>query len=133
TSQLRLLLISTRNRAALMERLVDRLNKGSVRYQGAQRTFGSEFVIREHLVCASEREYEERIREFVRCDARKETDVALVYLPKVGSISSPRHPYFRVKGALVQEGLASQMVDESTVQSLDWRDLNLALNIYVKA
>jgi hypothetical protein len=130
---LRLVLISTTERAALMERLVDRLNKGAFRYQGARRTFGSEFVIREHLVCSNVSDYEERIREFVRSDARDETDVALVYLPKVGNIGSPRHPYFRVKGVLVREGLASQMVDEATVQNPDWRDLNLALNIYAKA
>src|SRR5205807_7006728 len=53
--------------------------------------------------------------------------------PKVRSLSCTSPTHLRVKGAPVQEGLASQMVDESTVQSLDWRELNLALNIYVKA
>src|SRR5579864_3594077 len=101
-----------------MERVVARLNKGAFRYQGAQKTFGSDFVIQEHLVCRNEHEYKDRIREFVRSNARRETDVALVYLPKVGNISNPRHPYFQVKGTLVQEGLGSQMVDEATVQNL---------------
>lgn len=133
TSQLRLVLIATQARIALMERLVGRLNRGAYRYQGAQKTFGSEFIIQERLICANEREYEEQIRQFVRSDIRKDTDVALVYLPKVGNTSSPKHPYFRVKGLLVREGLASQMVDETTAQNLDWRDLNLALNVYAKA
>lgn len=133
TAQLKLVLISTTARATLMERLVDRLNNGSYRYQGAQRTFGSKFIIQDHLICTNISEYEEKIRGFVRSNVREETDIALVYLPKVGNISSPGHSYFRVKGKLVQEGLASQMIDETTVQNPDWRDLNLALKIYAKA
>jgi argonaute-like protein implicated in RNA metabolism and viral defense len=33
----------------------------------------------------------------------------------------------------LKEGIASQMVDKQTVLNPDWRDLNLALNIYAKA
>ena len=90
-------------------------------------------IIREHLVCKNVNEYEERIQAFVRSNACKETDLALVYLPKTGDMDDIHHPYFRVKGLLVHEGLASQMVDEATVLKPDYKDLNLALNMYTKA
>jgi hypothetical protein len=133
TSPLRLLVISTTPRRGMMENLIERLNRGAARYPGAQKTFGSKMTIREHLVCDSVSEYQERIQEFVRSNARRETDLALVYLPKTGDTDDVHHPYFRVKGLLVQEGLASQMVDEATVLRPDFRDLNLALNMYTKA
>jgi argonaute-like protein implicated in RNA metabolism and viral defense len=95
--------------------------------------FGSPINIRERLVCATVDEYVGRIQQFVRGHARKESDVALVYLPKVGDVGDAGHPYFRVKGLLAREGLVSQMVDEATLQNPTWRDLNLALDIYAKA
>ncbi len=132
-SPLRLVVVSITPRRVMMESLIERLNRGAVRYPGAQKTFGSGMTIREHLVCRSVSEYEERIQAFVRSNIRKDTDIALVYLPKTGDTDDVNHPYFRVKGLLVHEGLASQMVDEATVLRPEWRDLNLALNMYAKA
>lgn len=133
TSPLRLVVVSTTPRRVMMENLVERLNRGAARYPGAHKTFGSRITIREHLVCRSVSEYEERIQAFVRSNARGETDLALVYLPKTGDTDDVNHPYFHVKGLLVHEGLASQMVDEATVLKPDYRDLSLALNMYAKA
>lgn len=130
---LRVVVISTHARSAVMERLIERLNKGSGRYAGARKTFGGEIVIGGNLVCTGIDDYEGAIRQFVRGPHLAGMDVALVYLPKTGDISDPDHPYFRVKGLLAREGLASQMVDEATVQNPIWRDLNLALDIYTKA
>lgn len=130
---LRLLLVSISSRHVMLERLVERLNRGAARYPGAQKTFGSGMIIREHLICQNVEEYEEQLQSFVRSSTRNEIDIALIYLPKVGNADSVDHPYFRIKGLLVHEGLASQMVDEATVVKPDWRDLNLALNIYTKA
>lgn len=131
--QLKLLVITTVERKAKMEQLVRQLNRGSNRYRGAQLTFGTVFAVQETIVVGCIDDYEESIREFVQTDARKGVDVALVYLPRTGDIHSPAHPYFRTKGLLLREGIASQMVDEPTVQDPTWRDLNLALNIYAKS
>lgn len=132
-SAIRLVLITTDDRAQAMDSLVQVLNRGSRQYPGALRTFRSEFVVQETLVCPSPECYDERILDFVQTRAREETDVALVYLPSIGDLSDPDHPYHRTKGLLLREGLPSQMVDESTVLKPDWRDLTLALNIYAKA
>lgn len=133
TSQLRVALFTTTGRSTQMENLVQRLNRGAYRYAGAAKTFGGSIVIQESVVCASVEEYEDRIREFVRGSARNKVDVALVYLPESNNPRDPHHPYYRVKGLLAREGFASQMVDEPTVLNPDWRDLNLALNLFAKA
>lgn len=133
TSSIRLVLLTTQGAAHLMENLVQRLNKGSMRFQGAQKTFQSEIVIQEIITSKSVDEYEDRIRDFVRTGTRKNTNVALVYLPKEGDVDNWRHPYYRTKALLLKEGLVSQMVDKKTVLNPEWRDLNLALNIYAKA
>lgn len=132
-SALRVLLVGTANQAARLDALVERLNVGSVRYPGARKTFGASVVVRQRLLCATVQEYEDRLIEFVRGAERHEVDIALVYLPKVGDIDDPRHPYYKVKGLLVREGIPSQMVDEATVRNPEWRDLNLALNMFAKA
>ena len=133
SSRIRLAVITTRDHRVGMERLVQRLNQGSQQYPGAHRTFGSEMVVSETLVTDGVGGYEDEIRRFVRTPTRDQTDVALVYLPKEGKINDWRHPYYRVKASLLKEGLASQMVDRTTVVNPDWRDLNLGLNLYAKA
>ncbi len=133
TSKIRLAVFTTPDRRVPMEQLVRRLNDGKFQYLGARKTFGSEFVIRDVRVCAGVGDYEDEIRDFVRTPARAETDVALLYLPEEGHTNDPRHPYYRTKALLLKEGLASQMVNRGTAANLDWKDLNLALNIYAKA
>jgi hypothetical protein len=133
SSRIRLAVIVTKDSRIPMERLVQRLNQGSQQYPGARKTFGSEMIITETLLADNVNDYENEIRRFVRTPNRDETDVALVHLPKEGTINDYRHPYYRVKALLLKEGLASQMVDRSTVANPDWRDLNLALNLYAKA
>lgn len=133
-SQINLVLVTTPDSKVMMGKLVDRLNDGSLRYPGSDETFGSKMVVQgEPLIFRAVEEYESGLQEFVRTDARREANVALVYLPKDNNINDPRHPYYRVKALLLKEGLASQMVDRSTVYNPDWRDLNLALNTYAKA
>lgn len=133
SSKIRLVTFSTHDSRIGMERLVQRLNNGSKQYPGAKKTFGSEITVNQSITCSGISEYEESIRQFVRTEIRKNTDLALIYLPKDGDISNPNHPYYKVKAALLKEGIASQMVDRATVSSPDYRDLNLALNIYAKA
>ena len=133
TSKIQLAVFTTPDRRVPMEQLVRRLNEGKFQYLGARKTFGSEFIIRDVKVCASVNNYEEEIKQFVRTPARGETDVALLYLPAEGNTTDPGHPYYRAKALLLKEGLASQMVDRGTAANLDWKDLNLALNIYAKA
>ncbi len=133
TSDLRLVLITTKSRRVEMENLVGRLNKGAARYPGARKVFGRQLIVRERLVCGNVGEYEDAIAQFVRTDARRDVDVALVYVPEDGDTTSPNHPYFQVKRVLLHEGLGTQVVDEDTVLDPKWRDLNLALNAYAKA
>jgi hypothetical protein len=133
TSSIGLVLLTTQNAAPLMERLVHRLNSGSMRFQGARKTFKCEIAVRDVITSNSLNEYEDQLRDFVRTETRQRTDVALVYLPKEGNVDHWSHPYYRVKALLLKEGLASQMVDRRTALNPDWRDLNLALNIYAKA
>jgi hypothetical protein len=131
--QLRLTVVTIANRRFHMNRLVQQLNRGSQRYSGALATFGGEFIVRELIASDGVADYENALRGFLQTDARQDTDVALVYLPRTGATHDPAHPYHRVKSLLLREGLASQMVDEATVLDPTWRDLNLALNIYAKA
>jgi argonaute-like protein implicated in RNA metabolism and viral defense len=133
TTKIRLAVFTTPDRRVPMEQLVRRLNDGKFQYSGARKTFGSEFVVRDVRICSGINDYEDEIRQFVRTSARGETDVALLYLPEEGNTNDSRHPYFRTKALLLKEGLASQMVDRNTAANLDWKDLNLALNIYAKA
>ena len=133
-AQLRLVVVCTESRAPLMATLVQRLNQGSMNYQGARNTFGSNFEVVETIKCRSVDDYPDALRVFVRTPKRDETDVALVYLPRgEAEASDPGHPYFRVKGFLVQEGIASQMIDEATLRNPNYRDLNIALKIFAKA
>ncbi len=133
TSRIGLVLVTTQDAAPMMENLVQRLNKGSMRFQGAPKTFQSEIALQDVITSKSVEDYEDHIRDFVRTEARKKTDVALVYLPKEGLVDHWHHPYYRTKALLLKEGLVSQMVDRRTALNPDWRDLNLALNIYAKA
>jgi hypothetical protein len=133
-AQLRLMVMCTENRAPMMQNLLRQLNKGSKLYKGAKWTFGSDFAVIETITCPSIDDYGEAIRHFIRTPNRGKTNVALVYLPKGESdVSDPNHPYFKVKGQLVREGLASQMIDESTLRNPNYRDLNIALKIFAKA
>jgi hypothetical protein len=131
--KIRLALLTPHSHRPMMERLVKQLNVGSARYRGAAATFGTEFEIRDSLSCKEIGDYEEYIRKFVRSDERKETDVALVYMPKGSGVSDSSHPYYKAKSLLLREGIVSQMVDTATVLDPKWRDLNLALNIFAKA
>jgi hypothetical protein len=126
-------LVTTEARETGMMNLADRLNNGSAQYRGAEHTFGGRFILTERIVSRDLSDYEAAIRAFVQSLESQKVDVALVYLPKGADESNPEHPYFKMKGLLLSEGIVSQMVDDRTVNSPDWRDLNLALNIYAKA
>lgn len=130
---IRLLLVSTQDRLSAMELLVKRLNDGSARYPGAEKTFGGKFTIAEALTGSTVKDYGDLLRAFTRQRNRADIDVALVYLPRQSDVNDYSHPYYQIKGYLVKEGIASQMVDEATVRDLTWRDLNLALNISAKS
>lgn len=133
SSQTHLALLTTPEMKSGMDRLVQRLNDGSVQYPGARKTFGGKFAVSKTIVCNNVEEYEEGIQEFCRSSESKETDVVLTYVPKSGDITSHLHPYYKTKATLLREGFASQMVDKSTLFNPDYRDLNLALNIFAKA
>ncbi len=132
-ADLRLVMLTTPTRLAEMSELVQHLNAGGSHYPGALKVFGSRLVVQHTITCATVDAYEDELRRFVRSDARRHIDVAVVYLPKGADIRDTERPYSRVKRLLMREGLASQMIDERTVIDPRWSDLNLALNIYAKA
>lgn len=134
-SNVNVTLLATIDSKVPMENLVKRLNDGRWAYKGAEKTFGAKLILSDErkIICKNVEEYESALNQFIRTPARKETDVALVYLPKVGNTQESTHPYFKIKSFLLKEGIASQMVDKSTVANPDYRDLNLALNTFVKA
>src|SRR5258707_8662479 len=134
STPIRLALVTTADAEVMMRKLIDRLNRGSLRYPGAGETFGCNIELAgEPVVCPSVADYEARLNEFVRSEQRNNADLAFVYLPKDNEVGDADHPYYRVKALLLEEGLASQMVDRATILNPEWRDLNLALNVYAKA
>jgi argonaute-like protein implicated in RNA metabolism and viral defense len=131
---IRLALVTTEDAQVMMRKLIDRLNSGSMRYPGASQTFGCNIELSgEPIVCRSIEDYPAQLNEFVRTEQRNNSDLAFVYMPKDNEVNDPSHPYYRIKGLLLKEGLASQMVDRATILNPEWRDLNLALNVYAKA
>lgn len=129
----RLALLAPGAQLAAMRGLVERLNRGGDKYQGAAATFGVRFEVAVEQAGEQQAGYAAAIRELVRRPDAGNLDVVLTYLPRGANAVRHTHPYFLAKKALLQEGLPSQMVDPATLLSPRWKDLNLALNVFAKA
>jgi predicted HTH transcriptional regulator len=121
-----------------MEQLIERLKTGKYRYRGAERTFATKFS---YNTVVSVRKIEDTLAEIERLlaehpgwqgDANLKR-IFLVHSPEQGyPLDDHRSPYYTVKRLLLERGIPCQMVDTSTLQNPDWKDLNLALNITAK-
>jgi len=114
------------------EDLIQRIKKGSMRYQGFERTFGLRLGVPVALLAEKPEHYIEKLNQVL--PTIKPGTFFLVYTPEEGySRADYRSPYYQVKRLLLEQGFPSQMVDTDTLRDPRFKDLNLALNIFAKA
>jgi len=115
-----------------LQQLIEAVRKGSMRYQGFERTFGLRLGSPVPLLTGTIEEYKDELNRAlpnIKMDA-----FFIVYAPEESySRADYRAPYYQVKYMLLQSGYPSQMVDSDTLADVRFKDLNLALNIFAKA
>jgi predicted HTH transcriptional regulator len=116
-----------------MQSLIDVLSRGSMRYQGLERTFAIKFGHPILIVADSCEDYVSAVKRY---HERREEGIRpffLVYAPERGYSRADHHsPYYEIKHYLLEKGYPSQMVDEDTLASPRFKELNLALDIFAK-
>ena len=121
-----------------METLIERLKTGKYKYRGAEKTFATKFtystIITVDQIGDTQSEVERLLREHPDWEGDKSLQrLFLVHTPEQGyardDVSSP---YYVVKRLLLEKGIPCQMVDTPTLIDVNWKDLNLALNITAK-
>lgn len=133
-TELPLVLLSTPNRIQALQELVRLMARGSYRYKGLERTFGLRFGQPVTYVAPTPKEYYEKCEEIVSQLNPESQTVFLIYCPERGySRADYEAPYYRLKHLLLEKGFPSQMVDEDTLANPNFKDLNLALDIFAKA
>jgi predicted HTH transcriptional regulator len=124
--------LCTRDAWPQLERLIDQIKKGSYRYQGFERTFGLRFGTPTILLTETIEEYFDKLNQSL--PSFKPKTFVIGYFPERGySHADYNSPYYRVKHLLLERGFSSQMVDEETMRDPQFKDLNLALDIFAKA
>ncbi len=130
--EIHLVLLCTHKRIEQMKALVELIIKGSAKYRGLEKTFSISFA--DPIVESVEfpEDYVSRCRQI--CASVPRGAFFLVYCPEEGySRADYRTPYYQVKHFLLEAGFPSQMVDEETLQDPQFKDYNLALDIFAKA
>jgi len=130
-------ILAPSSKKSLFGSLISRLNDGSSTFHGGMNTmFGCKLII-VTFIESEESNYAESLLSFFQSESKKTTDLLLVYTS--GSAddtdSTPDTvllPYFTVKASSTTEGVLTQMVDEATLASTEWKDLNLGLGIFAK-
>lgn len=129
-----LILMSTPSTMPLLERLVESLQRGSKRFGGFGKTFGAKLeVIGKYAVNFDD--YRKTCEEIVPNLARHPLPLMLIFMPDergLWSRANHQSPYYQVKHYLLENGIPSQGVDQETLDDLEWKDLNLALDIFAK-
>ncbi|MDX2136534.1 MAG: ATP-binding protein [Chloroflexota bacterium] len=129
-----IVLMATQQQMPLLERLVVSLQHGSKRYKGFKNTFGANLkVIAKYAVPFEQ--YKATCEEIVPDLPRSPLPLMLIYMPDergLWSRSNHQSPYYQVKHYLLENGIPSQGVDQDTLENLDWKDLNLSLDIFAK-
>jgi argonaute-like protein implicated in RNA metabolism and viral defense len=116
-----------------MQAFIGRLRQGDQRYRGMETTFGVRFGA-VTTVIAEPPEYETRVMEAIAQLPPDSRPVFLVFAPERGfSRANYDSPYYRLKHLLLEAGYPSQMVKEDTLEHLDWKDYNFALDVFAKA
>ena len=121
-----------------MQRLIERLKFGKYKYRGAERTFATKFSYPTVIGVDHAEDIQEEIERLLEEHSDWQGDdhlkrLFLVHTPEQGyAKDNHTSPYYVIKRLLLERGVPCQMVDTSTLQNADWKDLNLALNIVAK-
>jgi len=121
-----------------MRGLIKQLQVGKYKYRGAENTFTTRFsyqsIVGVDSIEETEREIRRLLEEHSDWKGNHAIDrIFLVHVPEHGYARDDHNsPYYRIKRYLLEAGIPSQMVDTSTLTNIDWKDLNLALNLVSK-
>jgi predicted HTH transcriptional regulator len=121
-----------------MERLIERLRTGKFKYKGSERTFSARLTYRTIITTDSPDRIPAECDRLLQQNPAWVGDAALnrlflVHTPESGyALDDQTSPYYRIKRTLLEAGVPCQMIDTGTILNLDWKDLNLALNITAK-
>lgn len=94
---LRLAVITTADRKANMDRLIQQLNRGSFRYRGAKLTFGSEFAVLDTIVVGGIEEYKEGIAISSRPRRGKRPTLRSSICQRLATFTIKAIPIFRLR------------------------------------
>lgn len=134
TANIPVILMSPSDKMPQLEQLVTSLQKGSKRFSGFRNTFGTGLeVIGKYN--ANFDDYRRTCEHIVPDLAKSPLPIMVAYMPDQGgewSRANYSSPYYQVKHYLLENGVASQGVDQETLGNLEWKDLNLALDIFAK-
>lgn len=120
-----------------MRDLVDRLQTGSFRYRGAERTFATRLrlaQVNSAVGCRVDEECRRLVGAYPEWQASETLNrLLLVHTPEAGfSTDDVTSPYYVAKRILLEAGIPCQMIDTPTLIDPNYKDLNLALNIVAK-
>lgn len=121
-----------------MAALITRLKAGKYKYSGSERTFKTRFTYNSVVIVPSPEDVLEECRRLLNehpdwVGNANLSRLFLIYAPEATySKDDESAPYYQVKRYLLEQGIPCQMVDTSTLNDPDWKDLNLALNIVAK-
>lgn len=132
-TRLPIVLVTPAQWAALMQRFLDRVRQGHMRFKGMEATFAVQFGGITTVIAELD-EYQTKVTEAVNQLGPASKAVFLVFAPERGfSRADYNAPYYRAKRLLLEAGFPSQMVKEETLENPQWKDLNFALDIFAKA
>lgn len=117
--------------------LVTRLQRGSYKFKGVERTFATRIRLAQVNTAREisvQEECKRLIREFPEWSENNDLSrLMLVQTPEADfALDDTNSPYYQSKRALLEAGIPCQMIDTPTLINPDYKDLNLALNIVAK-
>lgn len=121
-----------------MANLIERLKTGKYKYKGSERTFKTRFSYSSIVTTTSPDNILSECQRILSehpdwIGDRGLSRLFLIHIPEqVYALDDESSPYYRVKRFLLEKGIPCQMLDTSTLNNPDWKDLNLALDIVSK-
>lgn len=121
-----------------MQALIERLKAGKFRYKGSERTFGTRFTYSSLVTVHPGDSIAATCERVLREHPTWSGDVTLhrlflVHTPEgIRALDDEQSDYYLAKRLLLESGVPCQMVDSPTLESPDFKDLNLALNVAAK-